>query len=425
MMKKLIYILLLIITLFLIFTYISVNYTGNKKAVSVLVNIDNIDTFNFKKHDSVVVAASLLYRANEFKTFMQGEHYREAWSTPIKVPIVFLDTLYGGSKIIDVGGGKQTKSLKLKSKNGIIYTLRSINKNPAPLIPDFIKNLGLENIIIDGISAQHPYAAIPVSHLSKHLNLLHTHPKIVFVPKQDFLGKYNMQYGNKIFMLEYETKGKVNWTHKKNVLEIIDTDNLIELKNIKKDSLTIDEASLVKHRLFDFIIGDWDRHAKQWGWVIINEENNLKAIPLAGDRDNAFFDIDGVIPSMISHPNIVKELRSFEKDIDYLPGLVQPFDRYFLIRTDIEVFLKQANIINTELTDDLIDEALSKWPDSIRKINGKEIREKIISRRSYIFDYAISFKNTIDKQGVNNIWPLKGCEDLEINEHLKICFECL
>ena len=424
MMKKLIYILLLIITLFLIFIYISVNYTGNKKAVSVLVNIDNIDTFNFKKHDSVVVAASLLYRANEFKTFMQGEHYREAWSTPIKVPIVFLDTLYGGSKIIDVGGGKQTKSLKLKSKNGIIYTLRSINKNPAPLIPDFIKNLGLENIIIDGISAQHPYAAIPVSHLSKHLNLLHTHPKIVFVPKQDFLGKYNMQYGNKIFMLEYETKGKVNWTHKKNVLEIIDTDNLIELKNIKKDSLTIDEASLVKHRLFDFIIGDWDRHAKQWGWVIINEENNLKAIPLAGDRDNAFFDIDGVIPSMISHPNIVKELRSFEKDIDYLPGLVQPFDRYFLIRTDIEVFLKQANIINTELTDDLIDEALSKWPDSIRKINGKEIREKIISRRSYIFDYAISFKNTIDKQGVNNIWPLKGCEDIKVNKTLKKCFEC-
>ena len=421
-MKKLIFILLVSIGLFLALTYISVNSGSDKKGVSVLINIDNINDYDFKKHDSVLVAASLLYKANELKTFMQGEHYREAWSTPIKVPIVFLDTLFGGSKIIDVGGGKQTNSLKLEAKNGIIYTLRSINKNPKPLIPDFVKSLGLENIIVDGISAQHPYAAIPVAHLSQHLNLLHTHPKIVFLPKQKLLGIHNEVYGNKIFMLEYETKGSVNWTSYKNVIEIIDTDNLIELKNIKKDSLIIDKAALIKHRLFDFIIGDWDRHAKQWGWVLLNKKNKLKAIPLAGDRDNAFFDVSGVIPSIISNPNLVKELRSFEKNINNLSGLVQPFDRYFLIHTDIEIFVNQANIINTTLTDDIIDEALSKWPNKIKEINGEEIREKIISRRNHIIDYAINFKKLIDKQGVNNIWPLKGCEDIKVKDTLKKCF---
>ncbi|ULC58438.1 hypothetical protein MBM09_10945 [Flaviramulus sp. BrNp1-15] len=423
-MKKLIYILLSLIVLFLIATYISLN-SNNKKGISVLINIDNADSFDFKKQDSVLVAASLLYEANEFKTLMQGEHYREAWATPIKVPIIFLDTLFGGSKIIDIGGGKQTKSLKLESKNGIIYTLRSINKNPEPLIPEFIKKLGLENIIVDGISAQHPYAAIPVSYLADSIGLLHTSPKVVFLPKQNILGKYNDLYGNKIFMLEYETKGKVNWTRYKNAQKIIDTDNLIELKNLKKDSLSIDKSLFIRNRLFDLIIGDWDRHAKQWGWVLINKKNKSKAIPLAGDRDNAFFDIGGIIPSIISNPSIIKELQAFEKDIDYMPGLVQPFDKYFLHNTDIEVFLEQAEILKTKLSDDLIDQALFKWPEDIRKLNGNEIREKIISRRNKIVTYAKNFKNIIDEAENYEIWPLKGCQDIEINEDLKKCFECI
>ncbi len=423
-MKKIIYIIVIAILVIVIAIYTSLNYGHKKKALSVLVNIDNINDFNFETHDSVLVAASFIYDSNSFKDVMQGEHYRKAWSSPIKVPIVFLDTLYGGAEIVDVGGGKQTKSLELKASNGLIYTLRSINKNPNPLIPEFVKTLGLENIIIDGISAQHPYGAIPVSHLAESLNLLHTHPKIVFLPKQKKLLKYNSEFGNKLFLLEYENKNKINWTKYKNVTEIIDTDHLIELKNKKGDTLKIDEAQLVKNRLFDLIIGDWDRHAKQWGWVIINENNTLKAIPLGVDRDNAFFNMDGIIPSIISNPNIVKELRSFEENIEHMSGLVQPFDCYFLIKTDPKVFIEQAEIIKYELTDKLIDESLNTWPKNIKELDGNTIREKIISRRDSILKHAENFKKIIDKTGQLKSWPLKGCEDLKIEDLLKICFEC-
>ncbi|SFZ91841.1 hypothetical protein SAMN05428642_102380 [Flaviramulus basaltis] len=424
-MKKVIYFAIILLLAFLIATYISLNNSEKEKALSILINIDNVDSFNFKKHDSVLVAASFLYNSNDFKNIMQGEHYRKAWAAPIKVPIVFLDTLFGGSKIIDIGGGKQTKSLKLETENGTIYTLRSINKNPNPLIPSAVKSLGLENIIIDGISAQHPYAAIPVAHLAQSVGLLHTHPKIVFLPKQSSLGKYNDVFGNKIFLLEYETKGKVNWTKYSNVLKILDTDGLIELKNKEKTRLTIDKELLIKNRLFDLIIGDWDRHAKQWGWVIIDEDSKLKAIPLAGDRDNAYFNMEGIIPSIISNPNMVKELRSFEKDINNMSGLVQPFDRYFLINTNEDLFIKQAYLLKTQLSDKLIDEALNTWPKNILELDGKEIKNKMINRRNNIVAYAKNFKKTIDKEGYLKEWPLKGCEDLELQESLKICFECL
>ena len=423
-MKKIIYIVLAVLILFIVAIYISIDSKNSRKEVSILVNIDNVEAYNFKNYDSVEVAASYLYKANQFKTFMQGEHYRRAWATPIKVPIIYLDTLGGGAEIIDVGGGKQTKSLELKAKNGINYTLRSINKNPEPLIPDIVKTLGLENIVVDGISAQHPYAAIPIAKMSESIGLLHTNPKVVFVPKQDNLGKYNDAYGNKIFLLEYEIKVKVNWTRYKNVKEIVDTDHLIEFKNKKKDSLKIDKARLIKHRLFDLIIGDWDRHAKQWGWALVNNNNSLVALPIATDRDNAFFEAEGVIPSIISQSVIVKEMQSFDKDINYMPGLVQPFDRYFLINTNVNDFVEQAEILKNELTDEVIDKALKSWPKEIQEIDAEVIKSKIISRRNNIIDYAISFKKTMDEEGIYNDWPLNGCEKININESLKNCFDC-
>lgn len=59
-----------------------------------------------------------------------------------------------------------------------------MNKDPEPLIPEVAKNLGLENIITDGISGQHPFGAILAAALADKAGVLHTHPVMYFVPKQ-------------------------------------------------------------------------------------------------------------------------------------------------------------------------------------------------------------------------------------------------
>src|SRR5690554_1999443 len=302
-----------------------------------------------------------MYEANALKKMVQGEQYREEWAVNVKVPVVFLDTLKGGLTIIKKGGGKQTQSLRLKNPNDVYYTLRSVYKNPDPLIPEFAKTLGLENIIIDGISAQHPYGANVATKLAESISILHTNPTLVFVPKQERLGEFNSTYGNKLYWLEYETEGPTNWTHLENVMEIMDNEDLQEKKQEVDEKLRINKDELVRNRLFDMVIGDWDRHAKQWGWVVQKIEDKYQAIPLAGDRDNAFFSIDGLIPTVVSSKNIQPRLRSFETEIEYIPGLVYPFDRYFLENTSVEVFIEQAKYIQNNLTDEKIDKALQVW----------------------------------------------------------------
>lgn len=401
----------------------SVTSLEDKTNTAVISNLEDLEDIDFKEHDSVLVTASTFYKGNILKQTMQGENYRKAWATPHKVPVVFLDTLYGGMKILKEGGGSQTHSLKLEDAKGVWYSLRSVNKDPGSHVPEIARSLGLENIVIDGISAMHPYGAVAAAALADAAGVLHTNPIPVFIPKQDHLGKYNEKYGNRLFLLEFESEGDVNWTSIENVVSILETDDLQELKKEQKENLVIDKRAFIKARLFDMLIGDWDRHAKQWGWVVKKDGGQLTAHPLPADRDNVFFKLEGVIPNLVSHKNIEPLVRPFEEKIDYLPGLVYPIDRYFLYNTPEEDFIEVAKELQMVLTDEKIDRALRVWPHSLYDLNGPEIASKIIQRRNDLVEYAVEFRNVIQEKGILTV-PLKGSEDLELSEGLLNCFEC-
>ncbi|MCP4054977.1 MAG: hypothetical protein GY739_18430, partial [Mesoflavibacter sp.] len=164
-------------------------------------------------------------------------------------------------------------------------------------------------------------------------------------------------------------------------------------------------------------------HTKQWGWIVKQEKKVLKAIPIAGDRDNAFFSVDGVLPTILSDKNVVPELRPFTSEINFMPGLVYPFDQYFLINTSEELFVEQAKQLQKLLTDEVLEQSLSVWPKQIAEIDGEEIISKIKSRRDHLIEYAKQFKVEIDKKGLVN-QPLKGSEDINLPEKLLQCFEC-
>jgi hypothetical protein len=422
-MKKILLICGIILVIFIGLTYWSASSTPKKYDTCQILGLGDIDKIDFKEHDSVLVAASTLYEGGDLKKVMQGEHYREVWVQPVTVPIVFLDTLFGGMEILEEGGGKQTHSLKLKTKKGSIYTLRSISKDPEPLVPEIARVLGLENIVIDGVSAQHPYAAVVVAELSKSAEILSTMPKVVFVPKQPRLSSFNGKYGNRLYLLEHETKGKGYWTGLKGVSEIIDTEDLQQFKMEKPDKVSIDESALVRARLFDLIIGDWDRHAKQWGWAIQKEGGVSTAIPLPCDRDNAFFNLEGILPTLIANENFHPRVQSFDDEIEYLDGLVGPFDVYFLKKVPEEIFLEEAKVLQRLITEEEISRAFQVWPKNIFALDGEEIISKIMQRTNNLPKYAKQFKKILEERDWVTV-ALKGSEDLELNKEQMACFEC-
>lgn len=409
-MKKILGVVVVLILVFSLFTYLSISSTTKQFKTCEILNSSVIDTTNFSDYDSILVAANTLYDGDWVKKFMQGEQYREAWAAPVRVPIVFLDTLLGGLQIVEEGGGMQTHSLELSDAKGIRYALRSISKDPSPMVPEVAQTLGLENIVVDGVSAQHPYAAIVVADLAEAANVPHTNPIVYFVPKQTTLGKFNDKFGNRLYLFEYETEGEVDWTNYENVVELLDTEDVQEWKK-EGEPITIDYPLLIRARLFDLIIGDWDRHAKQWGWAIEKKEGQLIAHPIAGDRDNAFFKQEGVLPSIISNDILLPEMQSFEHDIEYMQGLVRPFDVYFLRNTSIEQFVKEAKYLQKVLTDERIDRAFAIWPNIIYALDAEEIKSKLKARAKGIVSYAKSFKRILDERELEPI-VLKGSEEM-------------
>ena len=48
----------------------------------------------------------------------------------------------------------------------------------------------------------HPYAAYTITPMIKAAGIYHTIPKIVFVPKQKALDKFNDEYGDQLYLFE-------------------------------------------------------------------------------------------------------------------------------------------------------------------------------------------------------------------------------
>src|SRR5690606_7061176 len=90
--------------------------------------------------DSVTVAVNKKYdEISGFQRFISGKNYRKEWSTPVNLKVFRINKEMGGFKIKDVGGGKQTKSLRLEDKDGREWTLRTVDKDPEGVVPEALK----------------------------------------------------------------------------------------------------------------------------------------------------------------------------------------------------------------------------------------------------------------------------------------------
>lgn len=380
----------------------------------IIVEPSNRTQQELSTEDTITIVATDRYKAGIIKPIFQGTNYRKAWETPIKVPVVSLSEIKGGIKPLEMGGGKQTMSMDLKGSHQVIYTLRSVNKNPEGLVPEVAKTLRIGNIVMDAMSAQHPYGALVVAPLADAVGILHTHPKLVYVPVQPALDTFNHKYGGHVFLLEYEPEGSGEWVNMEGVQKIVDTEDVQELLSENPET-KIDERALVRARLFDLMIGDWDRHAKQWGWIVVERDSVTTYVPLPTDRDNVFYNPGGLIPWIVTRPMFQPLLRPFRKKIDHLPGMIKPFDQYFLLDVPESVFVEVAKELQEDLTDEEIEQSLRMWPNEFYDLDAKEIIKCIKARRADLPKYAKEFKQIVDKRGPL-LEPLKGSSKLYVRK---------
>ena len=162
-------------------------------------------------------------------------------------------------------------------------------------------------------------------------------------------------------------------------------------RRLKDNDNGVDEAFVLRSRLFDFWIGDWDRHDDQWRWASFKTKKEEVFRPIPRDRDQAFFVTDGVIPKVWSRKWALPKFEGFNETIRWPSGLsfnARYFDRSFLTGLSEEDWITTAEDIQRRMTDSIIEVSIRRWPKEIFDLHGQEIIRKLKARRSTLVDDA-------------------------------------
>ncbi|APG65483.1 phosphoesterase [Tenacibaculum todarodis] len=351
---------------------------------------------------------------NGLYRYFWGERYRKYFGTEVSAPTVDLDTLFGGLKPVRKGGGHQSKSLRLKDKKGREYVMRALRKNAVQYLQavafkdQYIEgqfdNTKTEGLLMDVFTGSHPYAPFTIGKLSDAIGVYHTNPVLYYIPKQNSLGHFNSEFGDELYMIEeraasgHGDKASFGFAD-----EVISTDDL--LKNLtKSENHVIDEGSYIKARLFDMLIGDFDRHEDQWRWAVFKEGKQTIYRPIPRDRDQAFSIMgDGAllgfatnnVPTLRGMRAYSEELKS-PKWFNLSPNALD----MSLIKSDKQHWDAQVKLITSKITDEIIDDAFSLFPDEVKDETISEIKRKLQGRRRNLQKISDSYYNHLNEYQV-------------------------
>lgn len=325
---------------------------------------------------SVTVPASKQYgNAGTLQRWVLGNNYRKEWSTPVTMKVFHLNTERGGFKITGMGGGKQTKSLRLQDKDGREWSLRTIDKDPEAAIPENFRNSIAEELVQDMISAAHPYAPLAIPDLAKAANIPVPKPEIFFVPDDPALGFYQRIFANTVCLLE-ERDPTIDGTEGRSTAKV--------LQNMIADNdHVVAQHAVLKARLLDMLIGDWDRHFDQWKWGQTDTGKGKLYYPIPRDRDQAFFNSDGLLLWYASQQQ-VPFLKGFRKNISRVGWFnfsARDFDRIFLNALPASAWRNTISQFQSQITDQVIETAVNKMPPEVVSFSGPSIIKKLKSRR--------------------------------------------
>jgi hypothetical protein len=344
--------------------------------------------------------------------YFWGKRYRKYFGTKVTAPTVNLDTLFGGLRPVRKGGGNQSKSLRLRDKKGSEYVMRALRKNAvqylqAVAFKDQYLNGQLdetytEGLLLDAFTGSHPYAPFTIGALSDAVGIYHTNPVLYYVPKQNALGSFNSGFGDELYMIEeraasgHGDKASFGFSNK-----VISTDDL--LKNLSKNEKhKIDEAAYIKARLFDMLIGDWDRHEDQWRWATFKENGYTIYRPIPRDRDQAFSIMgDGALlnfaTKMVPALRLMQAYQEDLKSPKWFNLEPYPLDMSLINQSDKNIWDAQVKHIITNITDEIIDASFANFPNEVQGETIKIIKKKLQGRRRNLQKISDTYFKHINK----------------------------
>ena len=334
------------------------------------------------------------YGANGLHRFLMGSGYRDLWMRPVSVEVLDLSREAGGLRPVARVGGQQTKILALEGRDGRSYTFRGVVKDASHVLDTadpMLKDSAVARKIIDDLmSAQHPASDLIASGILEAAGVPCPAWRLVALPDDPALGGFREEFKGAVGVFaEYPQPAKGAVPGFLGATEIID--HLAMYERLESAGVeAIDARALLRARLTDIFMGDWDRHRKQWRWAKL--PGSPLWTPIPEDRDQAFSRYDGYVMDRTRGRD--PRFQEFGPRYARIGGLTfNGWDQDHRLlagftRTD---FVEAAKQLQARLTDEAIEAAARRMPPEWYAIDGSRLVKDLRARREGLPQVAEEF----------------------------------
>jgi hypothetical protein len=259
-------------------------------------------------------------------------------------------------------------------------------------------------MVQDQMAAQHPGGPLAAGVISEAAGLLVVKKKMVVMPDDPALGEYQSEFAGMVgIFYAFPMPASEEREGYKGATEIIGQKELYKrLLAGYGDAVSI--RAFLRARLIDLMLGDFDRHRKQWRWAKLPGEDLWQPIP--EDRDMAFVRYNGAGTRIGSL--YVPILQSYGPKYPWIKGLTMhgwEQDRYLLAALSWRDWEEIVNDLQSRISDDVIEQAIAALPPEYAEIDGDRLRHDLTGRRDRLPDGARRFfehlAGKVDVQGTD------------------------
>jgi hypothetical protein len=345
--------------------------------------------------ESVLVRGAPRFRAGAVRRFWLGEGYRDLWTAPVTVQVFDLTIIAGGLVATKVGGGLQTRSLRLETADGREYVFRLVSKD-ARVLHAALRGTPVEYVVDDALSQSHPAAPLIVPPFLRVAGVLHPTPALGVLPDDERLGIFRREFAGLLGMLEEYPSVAADGAGFARAVEIIDSDELF-WRMSQDPHERVDTRVLLAARLVDGLLNDNDRHEGQWKWARLSSEPYAPWVPIPRDRDRVLVSFDGALHGLVRalRPDLVRFDARYPSPVA-LFRKARLMDERLLVGLEKRVWDSVATALTRAIDDSVIDAALHSVPPEYRGMNAR-LRAKLVARRDSLGAFAERYRRHLER----------------------------
>lgn len=324
-----------------------------------------------------------------------GKHYRELYYKPVSVKLATLESLYGGLSIREQI--PKMHGVVLSDKKDNLYFLKPLGGGSGFLEssffrkvynPEDFKDTYLGDFVTEAYTIAHPYTFIASGLMADKLGLISFKPQINYIAEateNDTIAD-GTNLKNKLVSIA-EVPGDERYRHAGTTEELLD-----KLKT--SSTYKIDQRKYIRTRLFDMLIGDWNKIPESWYWIENGQDSSVVYEPVVVDRNYAFTKVDGIFFRPLLRMlglNFITNYHYKIKDVKEFNKLGYALDIALTQASDESLWIEEAKYIQNNLTDEMINKAFSTLPAEVQDAQTGEIRENMKMRKDDLVKIAQTY----------------------------------